>query len=78
MQEIVEADNRTAYFRPHATVVIVAPNEEIPALARQWEEMVQHLGWKTHISRERSAAPQWLRENFPAAADEDLVPEKRF
>jgi hypothetical protein len=68
LQEIAMLDRTTAYFRPHAIVVIVAPDERLFAVAKQWESMVQDLGWKTHISRARSEARSWLRENFDPEA----------
>ena len=70
LQEIATLDRMTAYFRPHAVVVIVAPDERVYAVAKQWENMVQTLGWKTYISRSRSEARSWLRENFDPRATE--------
>ena len=66
LQEIVAIDRTMAFFRPNATVVIVAPDERLFAVAKQWETLVEALGWATHVSRERSEALAWLRENFPA------------
>lgn len=66
LQEIVAVDRMMAYFRPHATVVIVAPDERLFAVAKQWENLVGDLGWATHVSRERSEALAWLQENYPA------------
>jgi hypothetical protein len=76
LQEIATLDRMTAYFRPHAVVVIVAPDERLFAVAKQWESLVQDLGWKTHISRDRSEAKSWLRENFDPHATQMAMPEE--
>jgi hypothetical protein len=76
LQEIVTLDRMTAYFRPHAVVVIVAPDEHLFAVAKQWESLVQDLGWKTHIARARSEAKSWLRENFDPHATEMAMREE--
>lgn len=64
LHEIAATDERAAHFRPDATVVIVAPNDAIFALAKQWEESVRHLGWTSYIARDRKVALQWLGDNF--------------
>ncbi len=70
LQAIAEQDRFAAFFRPHAMVVIVAPTEELLAVARQWEALVENLGWSIHIARDRTAAVQWLAKNFrPEAID---------
>ncbi len=64
LQEIATLDRMTAFFRPHAIVVVVAPDENVFAVAKQWETRVQSLGWNTHVSRSRTEAKNWLKENF--------------
>ena len=63
LDQIVAEDRLIAVARPHATVAIVAPNEQIKAIARHWEHRVEGLGWLTYISRTASEAWRWLREN---------------
>lgn len=70
LQQIVTLDRMTAFFRPHAVVVVVAPDEGVFAIASQWENRVQSLGWNTHVSRSRTEARAWLKENFDPAATE--------
>lgn len=70
LQEIATLDRMTAFFRPHAVVVVVAPNEQLFAVAKQWEHLVRNLGWNTHIARSRSEAHSWLGENFDPQAVE--------
>ncbi|MEO8043986.1 MAG: hypothetical protein ABI674_03690 [Spartobacteria bacterium] len=70
MAEIVSLDRMTAFFRPHAVVVVVAPDERLYAVAERWKNLVRNLGWNTHLSRSRSEATTWLEENFdPPAAE---------
>ena len=76
LQEIAALDRMTAYFRPHAVVVVVAPDERLFAVAKQWESMVQDLGWNTHVSRARSEAKSWLRENFDPRTTEMATREE--
>ena len=64
LQQIATLDRMTAFFRPHAIVVVVAPDERVFAVAKKWENQVQSLGWNTHISRSRTEAKKWLKENF--------------
>lgn len=65
--EIVEEDRAIATFRPQASVVIVAPNDRIRAIAQHWEILVEELGWSTHVSRTRAEASKWLVEKAAAA-----------
>ena len=67
LAEIVEEDRLIARARPHAAVAIVAPNEEMRALAQHWETLVAELGWSTHVTRTRSEALEWLRGRFITA-----------
>ncbi|HEY1582974.1 MAG TPA: hypothetical protein VGF73_07745 [Chthoniobacterales bacterium] len=67
LREIIEQDRLIANYRPHAAVVIVAPNESIQALARHWEVLVEELGWSTCIARTRDEALQWLRDKSVTA-----------
>ncbi len=70
LQQIATLDRMTAFFRPHAVVVVVAPDERLFAVAKRWESLVQNLGWNTHVTRSRSEAKRWLEENFdPHVAD---------
>ena len=69
LEAIAEQDRLAAFFRPNAVVVIIAPNDEVFALVKQWEEMVRPLGWKTFVSQDRVAALRWLRQNFPTKPD---------
>jgi len=62
LNQIIAEDRLIAAARPHAAVAIVAPNEQITAVARHWENRVEGLGWLTHISRTASEAWCWLRE----------------
>ncbi len=64
LQQIATLDRMTAFFRPHAVVVVAAPDERLFAVAKRWESLVQNLGWNTHVSRSRSEAKRWLEENF--------------
>lgn len=66
LEEIVAQDHLAALFRPQATIIIVAPREELFRFARAWQQRVQDLGWNTHISRDREEAISWLKENYPA------------
>jgi hypothetical protein len=67
LRDIVEEDRVIATFRPHAAVVIVAPNDRIRTIAQHWEILVEELGWSTHISRTRAEASKWLIENATTA-----------
>ncbi|HEY3663601.1 MAG TPA: hypothetical protein VGL24_10645 [Chthoniobacterales bacterium] len=64
LQQIAALDRMTAFFRPHAVVVVVAPDDRLFAVAQRWEGLVRSFGWNTHLSRSRSEAKQWLKENF--------------
>lgn len=66
LAQIVTQDRIIARFRPHAIVVIVAPQDQTLTMAREWEESVSDLGWSTHICRSRSEGLNWLRENVAA------------
>lgn len=77
LREIATVDRMTAFFRPHAVVVIVAPDERLFAVAKQWESRVQGLGWNTHISHSRSEAKNWLAENFDPHLGEMAMREGR-
>lgn len=66
LEQIVAQDHLAAVFRPHAVVVIVAAREDLFATAKLWEQRVQDLGWNTHVSRKRSEALAWLKQNFPS------------
>ena len=68
LSQIVEEDRLIAAARPHAAVAIVAPNEQITAIARHWEHRVEGLGWLTHITRTPSDAWRWLKENSSSPA----------
>ena len=70
LKEIATLDRMTAFFRPHAVVVVVAPDERLFAVAQRWENLVRDLGWNTHLSRSRSEARLWLEENFDPRATE--------
>ncbi len=70
LREIVTLDRMTAFFRPHAVVVVVAPDERLFAVAKRWESLVRSLGWNTHVSHSRSEARDWLEENFDPQATE--------
>lgn len=74
-EAIAESDRFAAFFRPHAVVAIVVPSDAVFALAKQWEEMVDSLGWTTHISRDRTEAVRWLSENFRPRPPETLAQE---
>lgn len=76
LQEIATLDRMAAYFRPHAIVVIVAPDDHLFAVAKQWESLAEGLGWNTHISRARSEAKSWLRENFDPHATQMVAREQ--
>jgi hypothetical protein len=67
LAEIVEEDRLIARARPHAAVAIVAPNEEMRAIAHHWESLVEELGWSTHVVPTRTEALEWLREKFSTA-----------
>ena len=68
LNQIVEEDRLIAAARPHAAIAIVAPNDQITAIARHWENRVEGLGWLTHITRTPSDAWRWLRENSSSFA----------
>ena len=70
LNQIATVDRMTAFFRPHATVVVVAPDERLFSVAKQWESRVQNLGWNTHVSRSRTEGKNWLKENFDPHATE--------
>ncbi len=70
LKQITTVDRMTAFFRPRATVVVVAPDERLFSIAKQWESRVQGLGWNTHVSRSRTEAKNWLKENFDPRATE--------
>ncbi len=70
LEQIAALDRMVACFRPNAVVVIVSPDEGLFALAKEWENLILDLGWKTHISRVRSEARSWLRENFGPEASQ--------
>jgi hypothetical protein len=62
--EIVAQDHLIAASRPYTAVSIIAPNEQIQAIAKHWEDLVRELGWSTNVSFTRAKALAWLRENF--------------
>lgn len=64
--QIVANDHFAAIFRPEAVVVIVAPRNDLFETGKEWERRVQDLGWKTHISRSRAEAEEWLKKNYPS------------
>ncbi|MGH8094443.1 MAG: hypothetical protein ACREIF_13405 [Chthoniobacterales bacterium] len=68
LDEIVKQDRLIASSRPNATVVIVAPDDHIRAIAQHWEILVEDLGWNTRVSRTRAEASDWLKENSIAAS----------
>ena len=70
LKEIALLDQMTAFFRPHAVVVVVAPDERLFAIAQRWENLVRDLGWHTHLTRSRSEGRRWLEENFDPDATE--------
>ena len=63
----MEEDRAIATFRPRASVVIVAPNDRLRAIAQHWKILVEELGWSTHVSRTRAEASKWLVEKAAAA-----------
>ena len=63
LERIAEQDRLAAIYRPNAVVVILAPQDEFYGLGKMWEKRIRHLGWNTHVSRDRAEALQWLREN---------------
>ena len=65
LEKIVAQDHYLATFRPDAVIVIVAPRDDLFATAKHWEQLVQDIGWKTHIARERGEALSWLKQNYP-------------
>ncbi|HEX4667608.1 MAG TPA: hypothetical protein VH207_13510 [Chthoniobacterales bacterium] len=67
LAEIVEEDRLIARARPHAAVAIVAPNDEMAAIAHHWETLVEELGWSTHVAPTRAEALEWLREKLITA-----------
>lgn len=70
LQELATIDRMTAYFRPHAVVVVVAPDDRLFAVAQRWESLVRSVGWNIHVSRSRTEGKSWLKENFdPLAAE---------
>ena len=74
--QIVANDHLAAIFRPEAVVVIVAPRDDLFETGKEWEHRVQDLGWKTHISRSRPEADQWLRENYPSPQTARVSPSE--
>ncbi len=66
LDEMVAQDRFAATFRPDAVVVIVAPRDDLFEVGKKWERRVQDIGWNTHISRDRTEALAWLRQNYPA------------
>jgi hypothetical protein len=74
LEEIVAQDRLIAASRPHVTVVIVAPNDEIRTLAIEWEKLVEELGWSTHVVTTRGEALRWLQDKFIAAPAESYDP----
>ena len=64
LEEIVEEDRLIARARPHAAVAIVAPSDEMRAIAQHWETLVEELGWSTHVVPTRAEALVWLREKL--------------
>lgn len=77
LEQIAALDRMVACFRPNALVVIVAPDDRIFTLAKEWENLILDLGWKTHISRVRAEAKSWLRENFGPEASQ-LEPREEY
>ncbi len=75
LEQITAQDRLAATYRPNAVVVIVAPRDDLFALGKRWEQLVQPFGWGTHISRHREEALQWLSANFPPPPTERLEAE---
>ncbi len=62
---MIAQDFYAAIYRPDAVVVIVAPRDDLFAIATKWEQRIKGIGWQTHIARDRTEAKAWLLEHYP-------------
>ena len=65
LDRITAQDRLAKTYRPNAVVVIVAPQDDLYELGKEWERRVQSFGWTTHIARRREEALDWLQKNYP-------------
>lgn len=75
LDQVTAQDRLAATFRPTAVVVIAAPRDDLFALSKKWQGLVQSLGWSTHVARDRTDALRWLSANFPPPPAEKLDAE---
>jgi hypothetical protein len=61
---LVELNRRTAAFSQGCLGAIVAPNELIFGMARNWQTLTAAFGWKSQVFHQRDEAISWLRKNL--------------
>src|SRR5262249_5149559 len=66
-EEIMEQDRLIAQQRPHDSVAIVVPNDEIRAIAETWRKEAEKLGWSIEILPSREQATAWIEERMAGA-----------
>lgn len=73
VDQITAQDRLAAVVRPDAVVIMVAPQPEFFALAKEWQQRVEDLGWSTFVARDRDTAISWLHDHFPTPPREKLA-----
>ena len=66
-EQILEQDRLIAAQRPNDSVAIVAPNDQIRAVAEEWRRQVDDLGWSIEIVPTREEALAWIEEKMSGA-----------
>lgn len=63
IRTIVEQNKRIAAFAlPGALLAVAAPKDLGYGIAREWEALVEQVGWETMTFRSRSEAEAWIKE----------------
>ena len=66
-EDILEQDRLIAEQRPNDTVAVVAPNENIRAIAEEWRRRAEGLGWAIEILQRKEEAMSWIQERLESA-----------
>lgn len=77
LEQITMQDHLAAVYRPNAIVIIIAIEDDCFDLGQRWQRRVADLGWSTLVTRERSEAKKWLRENYDPAAITGTIKSKK-
>ena len=64
--ELVELNRKTAAHSKGVLAAIVAPDELIFGMARNWQTLTADFGWKSQVFHQREEAIAWLRKELHA------------